>query len=224
MVGVAAECAAQHAKSSHTAVSKSSQLGQRRLASPPRRNPKGIYLQGSLEPVGREIRPASPGHAKRKGTGHSQCITLATTPPRPSPKSLSGHPRNPILPAGVHDLTGISTSCNVEHGEDVSVYPIGAPLCRLMQPRPCAVWKIKSVDSVLTLSLQKTTRKSGPFWLSSRTRCTRTLNAFDRVFPTIQSSLNDAPETRFQKTRDSFSALEKDGRYWAQPLLAFDAA
>ena len=49
-------------------------------------------------------------------------------------------------------------------------------------------------------------------------------NAFDRVFPTIQSSLNDAPETRFQKTRDSFSARDIDGRYWAQPLLASDAA
>jgi hypothetical protein len=131
---------------------------------------------------------------------------------------------DPSSAASVHDLTGISTSCNVEHGTDISVYPIGAPLCRLMQQRPCVVWKIKSVDSVLTLPLQKTTRRSGSFWPSSRTRCTRTSNAFDRVFPTIQSSLNDAPETRFQKTRDSFSALDIDGRYWAQPLLAFEAA
>ena len=151
---------------------------------------------------------------------------LSPSPPRPSPRSLSGRltPRNPSLPASVHDLTGISTSCNVEHGEHVSVYHIAAPLCRLMQQRPCVVWKTKSVDSVLTSPLQRTTRKSGPFWPSSRTRCTRTSNAFDRVFPTIQSSLNDAPETRFQKTRDSFSARDIDGRYWAQPLLASDAA
>ena len=64
----------------------------------------------------------------------------------------------PSSPASVHDLTGISTSRNVEHGEDVSVYHVAAPLCRLMQKRPCVVWKIKSVDSVLSLPLQKTTR------------------------------------------------------------------
>ncbi|HWO32149.1 MAG TPA: cyclic nucleotide-binding domain-containing protein [Candidatus Acidoferrum sp.] len=158
----------------------------------------------------------------REMTKNGSELALLARVPRPcrggSPPEI--HP----YPVSVHDLTGISTSCNVEQGEDVSVYPIGAPLCRLMQLRPCVVWKTKSVDSVLTLPLQKMTRKSGPFWPSSKTHYTSTSNAFDRVFPTIQSSLSDAPETRFQKTRDSFSALHIDGRYWVRWLLAFDVA
>jgi len=115
---------------------------------------------------------------------------------------------------------------DVEHGGGIGLSYRCATVSAdaAMQQRLCVVWKIKSVDCVLSLPLPKTTRKSGPFWPSSRTRCTSTSNAFDRVFPTIQSSWNDAPETRFQKTRDSFSALDMDGKYWAQPLLAFDAA
>src|ERR1700722_9514868 len=163
MVGVAAECAPQDAKSSHTAVSKSSQLGQRRLASPPEaQSERNISAGLGRARLTRNHRPASPGHANRKGTGHSECITLTTSPPRPSLQELVGAahpPQKSSSAARVHDLTGISTSCNVEHGEDVSVYPIGALLCRRMQQRPCVVWKIKSVDSVLTLPLQKTTRK-----------------------------------------------------------------
>ena len=66
MVGLDAERAVRQAKSSHTAVSKSSQLGQRRLASPSRRNLKKNIFAG----LGRERltrnQAAFPEHANPK--------------------------------------------------------------------------------------------------------------------------------------------------------------
>ena len=56
-------------------------------------------------------------------------------------------------------------------------------------------------------------------------------NALHEYIKRLRSRLPNYPiiveqgaETRFQKTRDSFSARDIDGRYWAQPLLASDAA